>query len=552
MSEEKPSYEELQARLQQVESIIDSIKKGEVDILLGETQPLVIQLKSLTDEKERLLNENQRIAKEWEKTFNAINSTVWIIDKDQTIIRANKSLPDFGIKEVIGKKCYNVVHCSNQPIEGCPYIKAKKSLKSEIMELQLGDKWYEIKVDPFIDSNNLFQGAVHIMSDITDRIETTKELKLAKEKAEESERLKSAFLANMSHEIRTPMNGILGFLELLKEPDLSETSKTEFIKIVNKSGQRLLNTINDIIEISKIDSKQITIQKTRFSITTLLKDLIAFFQPEAHQKGLKIQTNIPENCIEIESDKVKLESVFTNLIKNAIKFTEKGFVEVDLELTNEQLLVHVKDTGTGIPEDKKERIFERFVQGDTSYSRLYEGAGLGLSITKEYLTLLNADIWFSSKKGEGTTFCVAFQLTDLKVSGESLKTEISKISQITNVQTKTILIAEDDFISFQYLSTILQGKQFDIIWAKNGEEAVELTLNKQIDLVLMDAKMPKLSGYEATIEILSKKPDLPIIIQTAFTLSGDKEKAIKCGCVDYISKPITKQILLEIINKHLK
>ena len=552
MSKEKPGYKELQDRLQQSESILDSIRKGEVDVLLGKTQPLVIQLKSLTEEKERLSKENQRLAKEWEKTFKAIDSTIWILDKDNTIIQTNKSSLDFGVNKIIGEKCYNVLHCSNQQIESCLFVKATKSLRSETMELQFDNKWYEIKVDPIIDSNNILQGAVHIMSDITDRIKGTQELKLAKEKAEESDRLKSAFLANMSHEIRTPMNGILGFLELLKEHDLSETSKTQYIEIVNKSGQRLLNTINDIIEISKIDSEQIIIQKSRFCITTLLKDLTTFFQPEVLVKGLKIQTNIPENCIEIESDKSKLESVFTNLIKNAIKFTDKGFIDVYLELTNEQLLIYVKDTGTGIPWEKKESIFDHFVQGDTNYTRPYEGSGLGLSITKEYLALLNAEIWFKSEVGEGTTFCVTFQISDLKISKEFLHTEIAKVRPTANLQTKVILIAEDDFTSFQYLSALLQDKQFDIIWAKNGAEAVELALNKQIDLVLMDVKMPKLSGYEATIEILSKKPDLPIIMQTAFALSGDKEKAFDCGCVDYISKPISKQILLKRINKHME
>ena len=277
-------------------------------------------------------------------------------------------------------------------------------------------KWVLGQIVPEFDNQNQPIGFVGTITDITELKFFQEEQIILREKADESNRLKSAFLANMSHEIRTPMNGILGFIGLLNEPDLTETTKSEYIDIVNKSGQRLLNTINDIIEISKIDSKQITLHKTRFCITTLLRDLILFFQPEAQIKGYSIQCNVPENTIEIDSDKAKIESIFTNLIKNAIKFTDNGSITVSFEITANKLSISVTDTGMGIPEDKLETFFERFVMGDTNMTKLYEGSGLGLSITKEYVMFLNGSISVKSVLEQGTTFCVEFQKSELNIT----------------------------------------------------------------------------------------------------------------------------------------
>jgi PAS domain S-box-containing protein len=252
-----------------------------------------------------------------------------------------------------------------------------------------------------------------INQDITEYKTLYNDLLLAKEKAEESDRLKSAFLANMSHEIRTPMNGILGFMELLQEPDLEEETKNNYIGIVSKSGHRLLNTINDIIEISKIDAQQVKVDQTRFCMVGLLKELSEFFQPEATAKGIKLQAKLPEQAIEITSDRAKLESVFTNLIKNAIKFTPSGEINVGLEHSNGRLSAYVSDTGVGIAAEKIEHLFERFVQGETNSTRRFEGSGLGLSITKEYVNLLNGKIWVESEVNKGSVFYVEFPKPEL-------------------------------------------------------------------------------------------------------------------------------------------
>jgi PAS domain S-box-containing protein len=252
------------------------------------------------------------------------------------------------------------------------------------------------------------------IQDITKQKETEIELLTAKEKAEESDRLKSSFLANMSHEIRTPMNGILGFLDLLQEPDLEEETKNTYIDIMGKSGQRLLNTINNIIEISKIDAKQVKIKEEQFCIVDLLQELSEFFQAEAKAKGIKLQAKLPDHTIEITSDRSMLESVFTNLIKNALKFTRSGEIVVCLEQNNGHLTAYVSDTGVGIAPEKIEHLFERFVQGSESNStRRFEGSGLGLSITKEYVNLLNGKIWVESEVSKGSVFYVELQASEL-------------------------------------------------------------------------------------------------------------------------------------------
>lgn len=248
---------------------------------------------------------------------------------------------------------------------------------------------------------------------MSERLILIKDLLAAKEKAEESDRLKSAFLANMSHEIRTPMNGILGFLDLLQEPDLEEETKNIYIDIMGKSGQRLLNTINNIIEISKIEAHQVKISKNQFCIVTLLKELTDFFQTEAEAKGIKLQAKLPEQALLITSDRTMLESVFTNLIKNALKFTQSGEIVVCLEQNNDHLTAYVSDTGVGIAPDKIEQLFERFIQAESTLTRRFEGSGLGLSITKEYVNLLNGKIWVESAVKKGSTFYVELPASEL-------------------------------------------------------------------------------------------------------------------------------------------
>ncbi len=378
-----------------------------------------------------------------------------------------------------------------------------------------------------------------------------RQLTLAKEKAEENERLKTIFLQNMSHEIRTPMNGIIGFLELLKEPDLNPKDRKKYIGIVIKSGKRLLTTINNIIEISKIDSDQINIHPAPVNIPEVMEFYYSFFEPQARDKKVELKLNQKFGKEEgtILTDKFIFDNILTNLINNALKFTDEGKVEIGNYKKGENLVFYVKDTGQGIPPERQRAIFDRFVQANLNITRPHEGSGLGLAIVKAYVKALNGKIWVESEVNKGSTFYVSIPYTPVKpVKGEDeLATPIFEVSD----KELTILVAEDDNISYLFIKQILQRPEITLLRARSGKECVDLLRKTpETDLVLMDIKMPEIDGIEATKQIREFNQQVPIIIQTAYTSSGDQEKAVKAGANDYITKPIDKEQLLQLIRKH--
>ncbi|MCX6277290.1 MAG: response regulator [Bacteroidetes bacterium] len=378
------------------------------------------------------------------------------------------------------------------------------------------------------------------------------ELIAAKVRAEESDRLKSAFLATMSHEIRTPMNGILGFISLLQEPDLTGEEKDEYVQIVKKSGDRLLTTIHDIIDISKIESGQMPVSLTDVNINEIAMILHSFFKREAEAKGLQLlfTGSMPENQSTIKSDRDKLNSILTNLIKNAIKFTHKGCVEFGYSRQGEFIEFYVKDTGIGIPEYQRHAIFERFVQANISHSRLYEGSGLGLAITKAYIEMLGGKIWIESVEGHGSTFYFLIPYTNLTKTAESYS-PASPVPPKSDQRPLKILITEDDQVNYYFLRVILTKAGHTLIHTVTGGEAVEICRkNSDIDLVIMDIRLPDMDGYEATREIRKFNSDIPIIALTAYAIEGDREKALDAGCNDYLSKPVKKDTLIATLNKH--
>lgn len=378
-----------------------------------------------------------------------------------------------------------------------------------------------------------------------------RQLTRAKEKAVESEHLKTIFLQNMSHEIRTPMNGILGFLELLKEPDLDSDSRRKYIDIVIKSGQRLLTTINNIIEISKIDSDQITVHTSQINSPEVMDFYYHFFKPQAREKNIDLRLNhtLPQEKEVFMADKFIFDNILTNLLNNAIKFTQKGYVEFGNSFENNNLIFYVKDTGAGIPEDRQEAIFDRFVQANLNNTRPHEGSGLGLSIVKAYVKALNGQIWMESEMGKGTTFYFSIPFIAPN-SKEEVSAPENDHSRITNKKL-CIVVAEDDNISFLFINQILKRPEIQIIRAKTGQECVDILQKKSgIDLVLMDIKMPVMNGIEATSAIREFNKTVPIIIQTAYTSSRDKDEAMEAGGTDYITKPIDKDRLLQLIRKY--
>ena len=451
----------------------------------------------------------------------------------------SNSLNDYLMNEVIGKKT---------------------AFEREYRIVRINDKqtrWvHGFGATTFDNSGNIIQ-MIGTIQDVTEHKIFEIELKAAKEHAEQSDRLKSAFLANMSHEIRTPMNGILGFAALLKEPKLTGEEQQEYIGIIEKSGARMLNIINDIISISKVESGQMPISILQTNANELIEYIYTFFKPEAEQKGIWIsyKTPLPAGEVNIQTDREKVYAVLTNLVKNAIKFTREGSVEVGYGKKGNCLEFYVKDTGRGIPAEYTGIIFERFRQVDDSLHRKFEGAGLGLSISKAYVEMLGGKIWVESQYREGSVFYFTLPCngeTKEKILNEHVARDIGPDNNTNpEVSGLKIVIAEDDVLSAKLLAKLVKNYSGEVQIFSDGVEAVDACRKDPgIDLILMDIQMSKMDGYEATRQIRKFNKDVIIIAQTAFALSRDRGKAIAAGCDDYIAKPIDKALLTALIKKY--
>jgi len=374
----------------------------------------------------------------------------------------------------------------------------------------------------------------------------------AKEKAEESDRLKTAFLQNISHEIRTPLNGIIGFAQLLSDGNITLQETKEYSEIILTSANRLLELINNIIDISKIQAGTIETNYSTFNLNETIDKVILQFSLLAETKRLiiKKQYALPNENSNIYSDELFIYQIISNLLSNAIKFTDEGEIEINYNLQNDKLLFSIKDTGCGIEPEKKEKIFERFYQSDLSLSRRFEGAGLGLAITKGLVEALEGKIWFESIPNKGTTF---YFTIPYYTSKSTLKEPEIDSDEKVLVEKKKILVVEDERINYLYLKQILKSENFEVIPAFTGKQAIEIINNNDdINLVLMDIKLPEMSGIEATKIIKQIRPKLPVIAQSAYAFTHEREKMMEAGCDDYISKPFLKQDLLKLIKKYLK
>lgn len=411
------------------------------------------------------------------------------------------------------------------------------------------DKWIENSIFPTKDGVSIF------FSDITSRKKTELELVKSKEKAEQSDRLKSAFLANMSHEIRTPMNGILGFSSLLSEPGLGKEERQEYIKLIQISGVRMLNLISEIIDISKIEAGMMEINIEEINVNEKMDFVFELLSMDAEDKSIELSYNSKLfSDLYIMTDPEKLYGILINLVKNAIKYTDRGTIEFGYTIKDRVIEFFVKDTGIGIPMAQQAVIFERFIQVDISNIQARQGAGLGLAIAKAFVKLLGGDIWLESQEGVGTTFYFTLPLNTINAEEKpqtvrTPKTEKQSTAPI-NAKLK-ILIADDDAISRKLILKSVKEFGKEIVEAKTGREAVQkFKENPDVDLILMDVQMPDMNGYEATKAIREINPDVIIITQSAFGLTGDREKALLAGSNDYITKPIDKNELLILLNKY--
>ncbi|MDY0252842.1 MAG: ATP-binding protein [Tenuifilaceae bacterium] len=386
-----------------------------------------------------------------------------------------------------------------------------------------------------------------------------KDLNEAKRIAEEADMLKSNFLANMSHEIRTPMNGILGFAQLLQDDDIDKEMQRRYLDIVYHNGAMLVNLIDDIMDISKIEAGQLALNKTDVNIDDLIFDLYTFFneakfkQEKEHLTLRLLNLNDDENSV-FFTDEQRLRQVMSNLIGNAIKFTDKGAVEFGYvnERDKNQIQFFVRDTGIGIPKEKVAIIFERFRQIEEGSTRKYGGTGIGLFISKHIVELLGGEIWVESEVGKGSTFYFTLPYTSVQERENAVKV-FTPADKDYNWQGKKIMIAEDAETNYKFLRAMLEKTNAEVVWARNGEEVVSYCReNSNVDLILMDIQMPLMDGYEATAIVKKLNPSIKIIAQTAYAMPNDNIKCIEAGCNDYISKPINSHLLLEKIDLHLQ
>ena len=386
-------------------------------------------------------------------------------------------------------------------------------------------------------------------TDITEREKANEQMRLAKEKAEASDMMKTTFLNNISHEVRTPLNGILGFAEIISQTGLSENDKRDSIAMLHESSERLLNTITNYMDVSLLTSGNLSVKKKDFIPGKIISELYESYLPSCINKNLNLIVDVPEKSesLLLYSDPELFRKIFAHLLNNAVKFTDTGSIRFGLFVNKSEIDFFVVDTGIGIGYRSIDTIFERFVKEDHGPLRLSEGSGLGLSIAKGLTECLGGNIRVESVPGVGSNFIFSIPFTNgyaetFQSEGGGERSDTGR----KRGKSKTILVAEDDATNFYYLNALINREtDLKVIHANNGREALELfKANPEISLILMDMKMPELDGFEATRQIKLENKDIPIIAITAYAMSGDEDKVIDAGCDAYLSKPITKINLL--------
>ncbi len=545
---------------------VSAKKLYKVTVYSPEHLHVVAVLQDVTD----LMDRNKALEKEknfFESLANSMEEMVCRLQRDTTLTFVNQAYcKTVGMSsgELLGQKLLALVPESEHQylahkLQALEVTRAPFAFDHKMMLEGERERWIEWSFTPVWNSRKKLAAIQGVARDVTSQKLAEAELIRAKEKALESDRFKSASIANMSHEIRTPMSGILGFAELLKDPSIEPEQQQKFINIIEQSGHHMLNLINSIIDISKIESGQMDVNFSKLDINEEMVAMYEFFVPQfqLEKEDVKLELQIPDETRVIISDRHKLKSILTNLLNNALKYTSEGKVEMGYRKKGRWLEFYVKDTGIGIKEEFAKHVFDRFFQADTVASRGdNEGSGLGLSITKAFVEMLGGKIWVKSKPDKGSRFY--FTLPDKQPVSKTLqKQQVAekKSGKAPSRRPKesVILLVEDDRYSAELFSVYAQDWPYKMVHAGTGQEALEKFKNMpQIDLILMDIKLPGISGLEVTREIREMGSSIPIIAQSAHAIEGDKEKAFRAGCNDYISKPVSKSALLACIDRNLR
>jgi signal transduction histidine kinase/DNA-binding response OmpR family regulator len=540
------------------EVAVECMKAGADDYILkgnlSRLGPAVIN----SINKIKLLKKIKTAEAKLQESFNLNESLIktipfgmHIVNSEGTVVFQSDIFTRLFGEGSIGKKCWDLYRDDKTQCAECPLKRGITVDKTDVNEVEgvLGNRIFEIS-----HAGMMYKGEkamLEIFLDITDRKVAEVELLKAKEKAEESDKLKTAFLNNISHEIRTPMNAIIGFSALLCEPDNDSQARQSYIDIIMQSSNHLLEIISDIVDISNIDANLVQPVEKEVNIKATLKMMYDQFLPRANEKNLKliIEPGFFDHDALILTDNIKLTQILSNLVNNALKFTDSGSIKIGVRQTGDFLEFHVTDTGIGILPIYHDKIFDRFFQVQDSVARIYEGTGLGLSISKANVELIGGKIWLISEQGKGTTFYFTIPFKRQIITPEVIH-EVRMPDDNIFSGKKKILVAEDIESNFKLIKYFLSRTNVDIVKASNGKEAVEKCLSdSQIDMVLMDIKMPVMDGFTAVKLIRKAKLTLPIIAQTAY--SDDRDSAIAVGCDGFISKPFDKKSLLKVMAEYI-
>ncbi len=496
----------------------------------------------------------------FERLFESAPEAIILIGNDGKVIKVNNAftkLFGFSKEELIYQDVDDFIvpeELKNQAKEYHDRILKGLDLEAEEIRIRKDRSrvFVSILSTPITYRKNQL-GVYVIYRDITQQKETERILHEAKTKAEESDRLKSAFLTNMSHEVRTPMNAITGFSNLILNRDLSEKNKIEYLNIINQSSNSLLEIIDNIIDVSKIEAENLVINKVKCNINTILDELFIDVHQQKKELGLNnVDINLIKNnhskSFEIVTDPKRFKQIFSNLLDNALKFTEKGTIEFGYTIEENNLLCFVKDTGIGFSKEQSEYIFEPFRQADHSSTRKHGGTGLGLTLAQKLVELLGGKIDVEAEKNNGASF---YFTIPLELSEDHLETNLLMSNKI-NWKGKKILIAEDVQTNYQFLYSVLKKTKANISWAKNGEEVIQMVeKDPNYNLILMDIQMPKMNGHNAFKQLKSLGINIPVIAQTAYAMDSDIKEIKTLGYHDYLIKPIEINTLFDKLKKFL-
>ena len=524
----------------------------------GWDKPAILGVATEITERKEIEDELRKSEERFRKLFESHTAVKLIIDPDSgAIADANEAAAEYYGFNISKLKKMNLVDISTmnadeikirlgqaKMVKGTFFESINRLSDGSIRDVEI----FSSRID--IEGHHYLHSIIH---DITDKKKILNDLIIAKEKAEESDRLKTAFLHNISHEIRTPMNAIVGFTSLLESSELSEETRRQYIDIVFQSSNQLLSIISDIVDISNIETGLIKATPETVNINSVLRNLFEQYSLRAKQDNISFTLSIglDDSSALIISDEIKLIQILSNLLNNSFKFTKKGSIDFGYSLKDDFIQFFIKDTGIGIAEANYQKIFERFYQVENSASFKTGGTGLGLSISRAYVELMGGKIWTISQPDEGSTFYFTLPFIRVPEKNKEEKQSVRK-KNIAITSGKSILIAEDDDFNFLLLNEILSGYNIKIIRAFNGNEAINVCdRQSEVDLVLMDIKMPVMDGYKATVQIKKIRPGLPVIAVTAYAQETDKEKILSSGFSGYISKPINRNQLEKILKKYL-